>query len=562
MKLTLRKLESEAPEGLLAAAEALLDHEGVQGLTEVEPNLWTAQADGYEIEVQANSRRATAATCECDLYQEQGLCEHIIAALLYLRARQQEAQEAKKQNEARPSAPTRLTTGTVLDHASHEELASFVRDYARSNRNFAIALKARFASAVPDMRSEDKYLQVLQTTLSAVRKPDRRITVRGAQRLLKVLNELQAQGQLALSQKAFLDALHISQAIITEISPAIGKTKGRQKELLAAVRDAFQQLQALLGAAPSPSIVRQIWSFARAEHAKRLYRSFELDTSFLQLMLETAQGAEDHEDISGLLTAQQSRYEEAGLNPAPLLLLQVTALEKQGKETAARQLMEQNLAQPDVIAYAVRQARSKQQWPRVKALAQTGLRLSLPPGTQSWLYQQLLELAQQEGDKKSLYTYARLRFLDTLQPELFQLMKKASSKTEWPQRFETTLAHLQQKAYSPALRDAIAFCLAEEGAWPVLMHYATEVQSLDLLEAYSAPLRAHFPEEAAQLFRALINEYAKHHLGRKTAQRIRQALAHLMAVGEKALALDIRKELLEAFGERHALAEELALLSD
>ena len=188
MNFLLRHLENEVPESALLEGEALLEGGAVESLHELEKQLWIAQSEGFEVEVQLSGQKVTAGTCECDAFKASGICGHLVGTLLQVRQQQQRQKEKREQKKKATNTPRRLTTGVVLDQVDPAELIDFVREYARTHRNFSIALKARFASSVSNLNSKDKYLQLLDTTINAVRKSDRQITMRGAQRLSRVLD--------------------------------------------------------------------------------------------------------------------------------------------------------------------------------------------------------------------------------------------------------------------------------------------------------------------------------------------------------------------------------------
>lgn len=562
MNFLLRNLESEVEEAALTAGEALVEAEAVQQPSEVDKGLWVAQVEGYEVEARLTPTRVLEGTCECAAFRKGGMCGHIIAVLLVLRRQQQEQQTQKKQQRRGAQKPKRLTTSIVLDHVEREELVDFVREYARRNRNFAIALKARFASAVEALDSREKYEQLIETTISAVRKPDRRISLRGSQRLLRVLEELKQQMVQAAERAAFVEASVIARLIIEKISPLLPKAGEKRYELRQFIRDAFQQLHRLLEKPVAPTLLNELWNYGLEAHKKRIYRSQEIDLLFLKWLLELARDTEQLNTLLSAVEAHMEVYQTEERPLAPLLLLRVSALEKAGREPEARQLMERNLAQPNVLEYAIRQAQQRKQGPRVKALAQTGLKLDPPEGTRAWLEQLLLDLAVGEGDTPNIRKYALRRFLDTLDLKYYRQARQFTPEGERPEQLSELLSQLKALPYSSKLRDTQAQLLAAEKEWALLLAYAQEVQSLDLLALIDQPLLQQHPEELYSLYDELLREYARHHLGRQTARRIRQALQRLLDIGAADLAHRLMEEFRREYGERHSLMEELQELGE
>ena len=179
MNFLLQKLESHIDEGALIEGESLLEAGAANGLFELEKHLWLATVDGHEVELKVSPSKVLGGTCECERFAEEGMCEHLAALMMAVRRKQQAHKQKREQEKKESQGPRKLTTGIVLDNVNLEELAEFVRDYAKANRNFAIALKARFASIVTEIGGNEKYMQLLESTIKAVRKLDRSISMRG-----------------------------------------------------------------------------------------------------------------------------------------------------------------------------------------------------------------------------------------------------------------------------------------------------------------------------------------------------------------------------------------------
>ncbi|MCB0556211.1 MAG: SWIM zinc finger family protein [Phaeodactylibacter sp.] len=561
MNFPLHKLESHIDEASLIRGEELLEAGAAGPLSELEKHLWLSVVEGQEVEVQITPTRVIGATCDCKRFRQAGMCEHLAAVLMALRRQQQTQQEQRdKAKQQQQSTPRKLTTGIVLDNVSKEELIDFVRDYARANRNFAIALKARFASSVSEIASKEKYLQLLDSTINAVRKPDRSITLRGSQRLASVLEELQQQSVQAIDEADFTEAANIAQSIIEKATPVLKKTRGREQEIRKFINKAFENLHRLVSRRPAPSLLSALQDYALTEHSKLVYRSNGIDQAFFKLLLLLCQEPQQEQQLLDALEKQKEKYKEENRPQAPLLLLQLNALEKAGRTAEARHLMEYNLSQPDILQYAINQAHDKGLIPRVKALAITGLKLGMPPEVKGSLEEMLLQLAEAEQDWEEANRYAVSRFLDTLQYHYFEQARHTAS-TGWTEQVGHILQQLLEQPYSTLRRNTIGRIYAEEGRLEALMDYVEQAGSLDLLLLVGKYLVEPYQDRLFYLYRRLLADHLKNHLGRKTSQRIREVLAHLYEIGAGALAEELVEEFRSKYPDRHSLMEELALLN-
>ncbi|NUO01812.1 MAG: SWIM zinc finger family protein, partial [Saprospiraceae bacterium] len=196
MNFLLQHLELHIDETSLLQGERLLEGNQISYCAEQEKNLWVATVEAgrtHEIEVKISPSRVTAATCECDRFLHTGMCGHIAAVLLQVR----NVQQARKENVRQSTLPRRikLNAEMILSAAPTEDLLAFLREYARQDRSFSLALKARFAGMVTGIGSQEKYVQIIESAISMARKPDRTLNKKGSQQLFGAVQELLAQAE-------------------------------------------------------------------------------------------------------------------------------------------------------------------------------------------------------------------------------------------------------------------------------------------------------------------------------------------------------------------------------
>ena len=232
MNFLLQHLELHIDETSLLQGERLLEGERVTFCAEQEKNLWVATVEAgrsFEIEVKTSPSRVTAATCECERFLETAMCGHIAAVLLQVR----KLQQARKETARQTALPRRikLNAEMILGVAPTEDLLVFLREYARQDRAFTLALKARFAGMVTGVGSQEKYVQILESAISMARKPDRTLNKKGSNQLHGAVQELLAQAEDHTARELYAEALNIAQAIIEKIPPVMNKAQGYEAAL-------------------------------------------------------------------------------------------------------------------------------------------------------------------------------------------------------------------------------------------------------------------------------------------------------------------------------------------
>ncbi|MBL7809430.1 MAG: hypothetical protein JNN28_16545, partial [Saprospiraceae bacterium] len=224
-KLSLKDFEHSISPATWEAADDLVQAGAVKNLQEVERHFWVALVEtdegDYEAEVMITPLKIKAYACECFGEGRRLMCAHIAATLIRVRQFLEQRSDAKrlKAEQKTSSELTRFTVQTALENAEPEALQDFVRDYARQDKDFALALKTRFASLVTD--SENPYALVLDSVLPKVGatgkfgEPEFR-------RLRKALDGLEEQLDRAVEQLDFRTMYLISTAIFTKTQHLLG----------------------------------------------------------------------------------------------------------------------------------------------------------------------------------------------------------------------------------------------------------------------------------------------------------------------------------------------------
>lgn len=564
MNFLLQNLEAHLDDESLLQGEQLLQEGKVSALAEVERHLWLAQVEEehtWEVEVKITPSKVVAASCECERFRREKMCGHVGATLLKLR---QELNKKIKPKAPAPertedASPRRLTTGGVLEQISHDDLVSFVRQYAKTNRNFAIALKARFAPDVSDVDSKEKYLQLLDSTISAARRPDRTFNQRGSNSIYKVLLEIEQQMEDAVVQRHLAEALVMAQSVIEKVTPLLRKAQYFQEELRQQVRSAFEVLRQILALLPPPALREAIWEYCFTEGSKMIYRSNQVDAYFFRLLLGMANEPSKTEQLLELLETQITRYYFEKRELAPVLLQKLTLLEKLDRTEELQQFIQRYIANEEILHFAVKQAMQRHDFKHAKVLAQMALDNGVSKNILSEMEEALLQIAEEEGDMAKVRIFAEKRLLASLHLGYYQTLKQGSD-SDWDAYADSLLAKIRLLPFSLSRQRLIAGIYQEEGKYNELQTHLQQSKSLDLAREFGATLLQYDEELAYQLYNELFQHYLKNHVGRKPSEKIRLIIHQLYELNAEILAERLIDELRTRFPERHSLMQELELL--
>lgn len=561
MLFPLKNIEAHVDDRFFMVGETLYEQGKVSDLSEAERHLWLANVVGNEVEIQITPSKVRACTCECKRYEEEEMCEHITAVLLKLRRELDRARVAKAQTRVKKNTVAKkLTTAVILNHISAEELKNYVRDYAKNNRTFGLALKARFAASVPMEDDREKFFQLLETTIKDARTKQDRIRYKGKLKLLKILKELLAQADDYIASEKFTDAFYILQAIIEKCAPLYWKIEGESSKYYGEIKRSFNLLQNLLESNPAPAMREDIWHFCLAECGKSTYRSSGFSQSFFDILLELADDKEKENELLQVIDNQIDKLNFGGKAKANLLIYKLNILDKQNKNEAAEKLVFENLSEPDLLLFVTEKALEKENLVRARFLANQSFKYNFPNPIIAKMEEVLLAIAQAENKPAEIKDFARRRLLRKMKIEDYELLKNVVAEGEWSDFISTFLVELEKKQYSMEKRDLIAEIHARESNFIALINYIENIRSLDLLQRYDLLLMEGEKERVNMLYEDILNGFIRHHLGRQSSEKIRLALQHLHNIGARKLARDLTKKFQTEYPERFTLIEELARL--
>jgi len=560
MNFPLNNLEQHVEESALLAGERLFEEQKVQQLRELEKHLWVAVVDEqYEVELQITPSKVQNVSCECSNFLDTGDCQHIVAGLFALRQKLQQQQAKKKKlrkKKKSKNAPKRLTPSVILDNVTLDELTDFVRKYASRDRNFALALKARFAGVVEFYDTKEKYQQVLDSSIEAARKTDRMISYRGARKLEKVLNELLQQAEAALVQKHLTTTLYIAESIIEKLTPILRKIEREKDLILERLEDAFQLFHTVLESEPAPALQNEIWAYCQSEATKLTYRLNGLTLHFFRILKRMTTTPNKVDELIELLNTLLDSSHTDAQTYVQLLLAKLSLLETNERHEEVKSLVEQNLGQPEVLHFALRQLLQREAWEAARRLAEEGLRSSEDTQLIGKLEDTLLQIAKEQKNDEAQARYARRRLLATFDMTYFHTFKSATNGV-WQESRHTLIHDLQQGAHSLEKRNLIAAIYATEGMEKELFDFIKRAKSMDLLQEHLDLFSKKNRKAALQLYEQLLYTYLENHVGRKSSQRVRDKIGFLYKIGEERQAEALVEKIRTDYPERNSLLDEL-----
>ena len=377
LNFSLDKLELYLDDDVLLDSEAIINAQTLASLNEVEKNLFLARfTEGVEkdelieTEVQLVGTKVKTVSCECLVFKEKGLCSHVGATLLTLLERRKTKAEGKKAA-AKPTVSnadtTRLTIPNILKHIESAQLLEFIADYARSDKQFALALKTRFAADLSTDTIENHYKKLIETTLKNAKNPKGRLTPKGWQQAFTLIDELRQKsefyfksGELTTSFELVKLTLPIVHRLMRPYDSPRIKLEKRQV-LLTEILRGYTELRV------SPELSQQMWDFIILEYAQNVRHEFSI--RLFAWLLKNADATLRVENLLETIDNQMIVCRQFLEAKDRLLTQKVQVLQKSGRVEEASALILSVSSNPDVLLFAVQNALSNGDFDLAKSLS-------------------------------------------------------------------------------------------------------------------------------------------------------------------------------------------------
>ena len=540
-------------ESHLIVGKKLLDSQKVAVLYESERNLWVAEVDGIEIEIQITPSKVKACSCECAFFQNERMCSHVAAGLLALRKLLSDKKEAANSPK---KTYQKLTINAILDQVDKEELSAFIRYYAGAHRQFAISLKTRFAAKVPMSDDSEKYCQVVDLVLKSARNKNDKISVAGAKQLLSTGFDLLGQANDTLSLEHYVDCWSVLRVLIDKIVPVLNRTEFEVSRFLQFSESCFDLIGRLAERPIPPALKSEVWVFLLEIANRPIYRGYDLAVNIFRQLRPLA---DDKSKATQLL--QVVEYElrnELSISEGyrkELLSVKLAILQKKGFGKISKSYFKEVLASPELVLTIASIALEKEIIDVAKMLTTNGLNLS-----KNHLYQQrmkmlLLDIAIAGKDAEGIVEWSKGCFVLTGNIKYVRLCKQYYTG-DWKQ-FMKQLVEKFSTSNLLHLHEYLANLYGEEKCIPELIEIARKEGTVDFLMKYD---RYFLPEHANQLYGIyveILDGYFKNHLGIKPTKKMLALFDHLRQLKATRLLDKLADFIRKNYPERLELAMEM-----
>ncbi len=198
------------PHELFLKGEELFESGGVVEINKLDKNLFSftiREGGNIEVEWLKPLTKNQKASCECEFFKIGKMCKHVIAALIAYKSEIVSTPEEAPEIEVQGKKFASLNINSILNNLTKEDLRSFVKTYASTDKKFATSFKVHFARKVDLQDNEKKYKSILDSIIRPVSSDKNPFRSSDVRHLLNVTEEFLSQADDALALGQYYEAL-------------------------------------------------------------------------------------------------------------------------------------------------------------------------------------------------------------------------------------------------------------------------------------------------------------------------------------------------------------------
>ncbi len=564
-RFSLNTYDAFIEEQIIIAAEKLLATREINDIKNIDKNVWighfTKNNVALEAELLISGTKVNDFSCECEIFIEKNICEHVTAIILFIvkrKAEQKEKREIEKEKIAN-TPPARVTISHILQRADNAQLIEFVATYARSDKQFALALKTRFLQDFYGIEdTKETYQKLMEDTLRTVKNKRGVVTSSGWGQIFTILDELKQKTETALQQgdvknwfttwsfslKYILRFLRISE------SPT-NKLEKRKFQLL-------ENLKTIETLNLSPELKESIEAFLI--ESCDTYGKFPFCMPVFDAVMKMKINAEKFsfllELVNKILSSPSLSYD---VNER-LTRTKIQLLQKTGQWEVAKYAVIASSKNPDVIIEIIEDTINTGDFTTAEKLIEEVDKIYFDiKRVTDKLNELSLKIALAKNDTDAILSYGEVIFTGNLDIELFRTLQKTGLTT---QKFERIIKTIEKRPYSIEKRDILSGLFFEEKKWDRLTSFIFELQSLELIKRYGVELWQTQSEKTIELLENIFFNYLQTHLGKPPVIRLRLIFEYFLEKNATDLVKRLTESIIKKFSERDTLREEFALMFD
>lgn len=507
--------------------------------------------DDYEVMVDIQFGHVQEWNCDCPY--DGDICKHVVAMVLAIQDEKKMITINVQENEPKPKTFEHLVAAV-----SSDELRSFVKQYAESDKNFKRAFKVSFAEKNPAGGKAQYTKLIAQSLRSAMGRHEFIDYYQTRKAFSTVFNLLDKANEL-LNRENYMEAWLIASAVVEQVSEVTGYIDDSDGVIGDSFEGAFNLISELADKAEVPmSLKEQMFDWHKTEYPKDKYQNYGDDT-ILDSMVDLAEVTNRTDEIFPILDSAirktTSEYELVSI-----LKQKAWLLNSLGRIAEYDGLVNENLQYSEFRKIKLGKLLELKQYNEAEKLIGEGIRISENQhhgGTTRQWKEQLLEIYRKTSQKDKYLVLLRELFYASNR-QYYPLLKQTIGTEKWPEELAGIIATLKKSRMD---WNFLFELYAAEQMLPELLQLITQNAEFRLIKTYETYLLPKFQAEILNLYERVCEKFAARANARGDYQELASMLKHIQKLeGGKPVVTKLLTSFREIYKRRPAMMDELKRL--
>lgn len=571
MPFLISEFEQHLPETILKKGLSYFKKGQVLTVDEVTPGYYEASVEGtenYQVTLTIHKGTLNKATCNCP-YTDGLYCKHVAAVIFYLQqdvlgisvgktggTRKKNTSDPASSKPSKKKARSKDLIDIILDRASKEELALFLKNLAEIDEKFASLLRHAF-SHYNEEQSVKRYASDLRTLIKSIVGRDHYNSWRRAPEVGQATSAFVAsaeiQNQRGHSQTAAMMAFGALEAL-TEAIEYIDDSDGY---LGGCIQEALGLLYDIAESVPEPEVENLIRTYCLTAYKKKTFKDWDWHFDMVEIVAKLPLSTDEATEIIRLLNSEiHSHYTQDHV--ASLIHSLYTETDQL---ELAKQYRDAHLYFTSMRTAAVLEAMDSGRYEEAIDLLMNGIQQdkhSKPGLVRQW---QNLLLEAYEASRKADQVIALSREIFLAEhyfdADAYSRLKRGTPADAWPKVLQEMLKVLRVNERF-GVSGKVKEIFQHEEMWEELLQAVISHTHMGELEKYDTILGPLFSEVWGKYIFDTVMKEAVHANSRSRYESIAKVLIRLYRAGRDEPVLRVVAELRRKYKHRPAMMEVLA----
>ena len=542
----------------VADAEAHISDGRIGSLEEIEKKLWICKyeegAQLYEIEIMLVGKKVKDFACDCGLIEKD--CRHAFFALEELNERFEDAIDSKiklAENKKKKAPIKPQTIKNIIQSVEFEELKKFVADVSSSNKNFEMAVRARFGLDAEGQNIETSSKEIFTKLIAKARTSYGDINPKGWEQLITFLDGIKFKIENCFQHQNFANALEFWYCYTHFILRlhrsdfSVGKKLEKRRQFS---NDFLAAIHPMVVAPELKEKLRQYLLTLAQAYVKLAESQTIVNYAFKEKIFTEENTLELLGSIREALSKSSLYFEEQ----IYLELLEINFLYKLNKNEEARRILRVKKRNSNLYLNVVYNCIEGEDYNEAKFLIEQGKLMYTEPEISFGFHRLEYALALKQNNVSEIKNLAYKLLITSNQKSFLDVLYEHNVSGE---TLEKLTKVYEAKMSDSESREVLAYIYSKKEDWEAIIKLIEKTNDVELFGEYAKELYAIDAEKTKERFLSAFIKFLKTSSGSSLVERLHSVFQELFHRETEPLVKFLVKGITVEFKSRHYLRTRL-----